>query len=80
MEYTYSPILNFLRPTFREGIDEVTIINHALEFFDDKVIKDAKVEFWGIAGPNKAVPKRQGNLASQRNLKDILDLPRQCNL
>lgn len=79
MEYAYSPVLNFLQSNFREGIDDVTIINHALEFFDDKVIKDAKAEFWGIADPNKSVPKRQGDLASQRNLKDILDLLRQCD-
>ena len=64
MEYGFSPVLNFLPSNFREGIDEVTIINHVPELFDDKDIKDAKAEFWGIVDPNNAVPKGQGDLAS----------------
>jgi hypothetical protein len=44
-----------------------------------KSLKMPKRSFGGIADPNKAVPKRQGDLALQRNLKDILDLLRQCD-
>ena len=72
-EYVHCPVMNFLQNNWEEGIEEATIIQHAIDFFECGVIADAKSEFWAKVAPNDNCPRRIGAKASANNVKDILD-------
>ena len=77
--FSHSAILNFIQSNIRSGIDDEVIINHAVEFFPENTLKDAKVDLWAEIYPSsKTAPRRQGDNASARHVKDMIDLLRKC--
>ena len=54
------------------------IAKHAADFFDEKSIMIAKSDLWSRVFVGERVPRRQGDLANYRHIKDIIETFQKC--
>lgn len=78
MELVHSALLNFVQSNFHEGVDNEIIAKHAGDFFDEKSIMIAKTDLWSRVFVGERVPRRQGDLANYRHIKDIIETFQKC--
>ena len=72
--FAHSVDLNFIRSNVRSGTHDELIVSHAVDFFPEKILNDAKVDIWAEIYPSsKTAPRRQDDHTSSRHVKDMID-------
>ena len=70
----HCPVMNFLKNNQDKGIQDDSIIQRTIDFFECDVIAHTRNDFWAKIAPIDNCPRCIRAKASTNNINDILDL------